>query len=200
MAKGTPKKIAKIEDLTPDPSNVNKGSERGHQVIDWSLTELGAGRSILADADGVVLAGNKTLEVAADHGLPVRVVETDGRELVVVQRTDLRLQGDGDERTKARQIAIADNRSSEVGYVADMEILLEHARSVDVSPMYSEGEINALLAGFTPNDLPETSLKDLSGRLNTDYRVEVHCVSEDHQERIYKQLIEMGFQCRVLTL
>lgn len=78
------KKIKNLADLTPDPANVNKGSERGHFQLDWSISELGAGRSILADADGVVLAGNKTLEVAADHGLPVRVVETDGKELVVV--------------------------------------------------------------------------------------------------------------------
>ena len=32
---------------------------------------------------------NKTHEVATGIGLPVRIIETDGNELVVVQRTDL---------------------------------------------------------------------------------------------------------------
>ncbi len=146
------KQIKEIGDLTPDPANVNKGSERGHFQLDWSLTELGAGRSILADADGVVLAGNKTLEVAADHGLPVRVIETDGKELVVVQRTDLRLGGKGDERTKARQLAIADNRVSETSYTVDVETLLAHSQTVDISALYRQDEIDAMIASVTPLD------------------------------------------------
>lgn len=150
MAKAKKKTITKIKDLTPDPANVNKGSERGHFQLDWSLTELGAGRSILADADGVVLAGNKTLEVAADHNLPVRVIETDGRELVVVQRTDLRLNGEGAERTKARQLAVADNRVSETSYTVDVETLLAHAQTTDLTALYRQDEIDALIAGMTP--------------------------------------------------
>lgn len=150
------KQIKTIADLTPDSANVNKGTERGHYLIDYSITELGAGRSILADADGVVVAGNKTLEVAADHQLPVRVVQTDGSELVVVQRTDLRLTGKGAERDRARKLAIADNRASEVGYSADVEIVLEHAQSgVDLSAMYRQGELDALMETLTPNELDD---------------------------------------------
>ena len=145
------KKIQRVPALQADPANVNKGTERGRQVIDWSLTELGAGRSILADSDGVVIAGNKTLAVAVNHQLPVRVVETDGTELIVVQRTDLRLLGNGAERDKARQLAIADNRASEVGYSPEVEILLEHrASGVDLSPMYREDEIALYAASVTP--------------------------------------------------
>jgi hypothetical protein len=147
------KQINKLADLTPDAANVNKGTERGAYVIDWSLTELGAGRSILADADGRIIAGNKTLEAAADRQMPVRVVQTDGKELVVVQRTDLRLNGKGKERERARQMAIADNRASEVGYSADVEALLAHSQSgVDISAMYRPDEIDALIAGLTPED------------------------------------------------
>jgi hypothetical protein len=155
MAARKTKQIKSIKDLTPDPANVNKGTERGHFQLDWSLTELGAGRSILTDADGVVIAGNKTLEAAADRQLPVRVIETDGKELVVVQRTDLRLQGNGKEATKARQLAIADNRVSELNYVADIEQLLAHqAAGIDLSPLYLQDELDAMLASLTP-ELPE---------------------------------------------
>ena len=82
------KKLTQISDLTPDRKNANKGTQRGRALIDKSLRELGAGRSILTDASGQVIAGNKTLEQANAMGLLVRVVETDGSELVVVQRTD----------------------------------------------------------------------------------------------------------------
>lgn len=156
------KQLKTIADLKPDPMNVNKGTERGAKVIDWSLTELGAGRSILADADGVVIAGNKTLQGAISHGLPIRVVETEGEELVVVQRKDLRLTGKGDERKRARQLAIADNRASEVGYVPDVATLLEHIGSgVDVDAMYSIEEVNNLHQSLMTEMNPAT-LKHLS--------------------------------------
>ena len=108
------------DDLRLDPHNANKGSDRGREMVAASLQECGAGRSILADRDGVVIAGNKTLEAARKLGLPVRVVESDGRELVVVRRNDLDLAKD----EKARRLAYLDNRASELGLEWDVEQLL----------------------------------------------------------------------------
>jgi DNA modification methylase len=104
----------KIEDagLKPDIENANQGTQRGLGLLDKSLRKLGAGRSILVDKDGNVIAGNKTLDRAADINLPVRIVETDGTELVVVKRTDLDLYSAED--TRARQLAYADNKISEL--------------------------------------------------------------------------------------
>ena len=53
-------KTTKISDLTPDPQNANKGTERGRGMIEDSLRRLGAGRSILVDKHNRVIAGNKT--------------------------------------------------------------------------------------------------------------------------------------------
>lgn len=173
-----PKIIKTIRDLTPDQANVNKGTERGAYMVDWSLTELGAGRSILADASGNVLAGNKTLEAAVEHGFPVRVVETDGKELVVVQRRDLDLNGNEKQRGKARQMAIADNRASEVGYAPDAEILLAHqANGVDISPMFRDDEIDLYIESLTPDDrAPDESSDaepqiDRAAELNKKWKV-----------------------------
>lgn len=160
MATRKTKQIKTIADLKPDAQNVNKGTERGAYMVDHSITNLGAGRSILADADGVVIAGNKTLEVAAEHGLPVRVVQSDGKELIVVQRTDLRLKGKGLERTKARQMATVDNRASEVGYDPDVQILLEHYQSEDLSAYFRDDEIDVMMERLTPggvNGAPQTA-------------------------------------------
>lgn len=135
--------ITKIEDLTPDPGNANEGTERGLAMLENSLQKYGAGRSILVDKDGVVIAGNKTLERAVDLGFPVRVIKTDGKELVVVQREDLDLDS---EDGKARELAYADNRSSEVGLDWDLErILADVEAGVDFSGLWAGSELKELL-------------------------------------------------------
>src|SRR5579859_6091797 len=123
--------------LQPDPNNANKGTPRGRGLLEHSLRQYGAGRSILTDKNGVVIAGNKTLETAADIGLPVKVVETDGTELVVVQRTDLDLTRD----KAARELAYADNRVAEVDLDWDAEQLAEdRAAGVDLDSFFFPAE------------------------------------------------------------
>lgn len=141
------KKIEILSDLRPDRGNVNKGTERGNFQLDWSLSNFGAWRSIAASADGVVAAGNQTLLQAADHGLKIRPVHTNGDELVVVIRDDIK-----SDDPRFRQYAIADNRISELNYSADVEMLLSHqAAGVDLSPMWLPEEIDGLIASLTPD-------------------------------------------------
>src|SRR5579871_2460837 len=111
------KRIESIEDLTPDGANANRGTERGRGMLEQSIRQYGAGRSIVADREGRVIAGNKTLTAAAKMRLPVRVVETDGSELVVVQRQDLDLEQDA----AARELAYADNRTTQIDLAWDAE-------------------------------------------------------------------------------
>lgn len=143
MAKA--KKIANLSDLTPDTQNANKGTERGRYMVEASLTETGAGRSIVADKDGRIIAGNKTLEAWAGMGGAVKVIETDGNELVVVQRTDLDLS---DPKGKARKLAYYDNRAGQVGLEWDAAQLLADVNAgVDLAAMFKADEIAELLAG-----------------------------------------------------
>jgi len=138
------KRIQSIDDLTPDSKNANLGTERGRGMLEQSLREFGAGRSILVDKQGVVIAGNKTLEIAEQLGLPVRVVTTNGGELVVVQRRDLDLD-DGDQ---ARRLAYMDNRSSQVGLDWDAaQILADLETDVDLGGLWADAEIAELVAG-----------------------------------------------------
>lgn len=141
MKKNGHKQIKTIKDLAPDTLNANKGTPRGLQMVEDSLRTYGAGRSILVDKKGSVIAGNKTLQSASDIDLPIRVVETDGKELVVVQRTDLDLNS-----KKARELGIADNRSSQVGLEWDADILSQlKDEGVELSGMFTEKELAALL-------------------------------------------------------
>ncbi len=141
-------KRVKISELKPDVHNANKGTERGVYMLQRSLSEYGAGRSILIDRDGNIIAGNKTVEQAADLGIEeVIVVPTDGRTLVAVQREDLDLYDGG----RARLLAYYDNRTSEVDLAWEAEQLLaDQAAGVDLSGLWHEDEL-ARAMGLEPD-------------------------------------------------
>lgn len=41
-----------LDELKPDPSNANKGSERGQSMIDASVADTGLHRGVAVDATG----------------------------------------------------------------------------------------------------------------------------------------------------
>ncbi len=134
--------IKTIEDIRPDDRNANVGTERGQYMVAHSLEQYGAGRSILVDKHGKIVAGNKTHQAAVEMGLDVQIVESDGRSLVVVQRTDLDLDS-----PEGRAMAIADNRSSEVGLSWDVVNLGGIAAEVDLSGLFFPHELATILEG-----------------------------------------------------
>ena len=72
-----------------DPRNYRIHGDENKRLIHKSLVECGAGRSVLADRDNVLIAGNGVYEEAQKLGLKVRIVESDGTELIVIKRKDL---------------------------------------------------------------------------------------------------------------
>ena len=78
--------------------------------MERSLQELGAGRSILIDKNGNIIAGNKTQEAAKKAGIKkVRIIETTGDELVAVKRTDVDIDSE-----QGRELAMLDNLTQQV--------------------------------------------------------------------------------------
>ncbi len=115
------KEIKTLADLTPDGENFNRHTEFGQKLLDDSLRKFGAGRSILVDKDGNIIAGNSTAETAAAIGMEdVIVVPSDGKKLVVVQRTDLTLDS-----PKGRELALADNMTALKGIDLDLDKVRE---------------------------------------------------------------------------
>ena len=106
--KGANPTHAKDGGLHLDRRNYRKHNERNKALINKSLSELGAGRSILADKDGELVAGNGVFEQARTLGIPIRVIETDGSELIAVKRTDL-----ATDDPRRKQLALADNATSD---------------------------------------------------------------------------------------
>ena len=189
------KKIMKIAELIPDKRNANKGTKRGADAVAKSLRDYGAGRSVLVDRNGNVLAGNQTVKAASAAGIvqDVIVVETDGSQLVVVQRTDL----DRDD-PKARALAIADNRTAELGLEWDPANLAELSTGLDLQPFFSTAELAEIImldAGSTGAPGPET----LEGRYKSQYGVIVICEGEADQRSVYEKLTGQGLECRVVV-
>ena len=108
-------KIVDIQTLVQDDHNFNKGTEAGRQLMERSFSELGAGRSILVDKDGRIIAGNKSQKAAIAAGIKkVRIIETTGDELVAVKRTDISLDS-----KEGRELALADNLTTQVNLAWD---------------------------------------------------------------------------------
>lgn len=91
-----------------DAHNYRKHNDRNKELINKSLKECGAGRSIVIDNEENIIAGNGIYEQAKKLGIKTKVIETDGSELVVVKRTDLQTDDE-----KRKQLAVMDNSTSD---------------------------------------------------------------------------------------
>ena len=108
-------KVIDIQELAQDTHNFNKGTEQGQELMERSFKELGAGRSILVDKNGNIIAGNKSQQAAIAAGIKkVRVIETTGDELVAVKRTDIDIDS-----KEGRELALADNRTAQINLAWD---------------------------------------------------------------------------------
>jgi len=119
--------MLKIKDLLPDEANFNTGTEFGNSLIDKSLSKFGAGRSILLDKNNRIIAGNKTIENAAANGFnDIVVVETTGKQIVAVKRTDIDLN-----TKRGREMALADNATAKANISWDAQALTEWEMPVE---------------------------------------------------------------------
>ena len=134
-----------------DKRNARLHDDRSKQAIRESLKQQGAGRSVLTDADNILIAGNGVYQEAVELGIPVRIIESDGRELVVIKRTDLR-----NSDPKRTALAIADNKCSDLS-VFDDEKLEELLSEIENDPLlsaasgFSETEIAEILKQSEPD-------------------------------------------------
>ena len=99
---------AKASPITPDKRNYRKHGDKNKSLIKKSLEECGAGRSILIDKAGSIIAGNGVFEQAQMLGIPIKVVETDGKELIAVKRNDISTKD-----PKRKKLAVMDNTTSD---------------------------------------------------------------------------------------
>ena len=158
--------MAKKNNIKFDERNYRLHPEENKNLIAKSLQELGAGRSIVIDNEGSIIAGNGVFEQAQKLGIPIEVIETDGSKLIVLKRTDLATSD-----KKRKELALADNSTSDSS-VFDFEVLAEDWDVDELAdwgvdfPEDEEGEEIELGAseddydGSVP-EIPQTVLGDL---------------------------------------
>jgi ParB-like chromosome segregation protein Spo0J len=162
-----------------------------HAVADvaQSIRRFGFGAPIIARrADGEVIAGHTRLKAAVQLGLdrvPVRFLDLDPAD--------------------AHLLALADNKTGELAewddkllgaILADMK-----AQEIDLTAGtgFSDSQIDKLLDGT--HGIAEELTGDDPGedRYREQYGVIVVCHDEGEQERVYNELRERGYACRIVT-
>ena len=119
--------IADISELIFDDKNANKGNVKGDRLIEKSIQLNGFGRSILLDKNNKLIAGNKTTNKCGEVGLnKVRIIETDGTEIIAVKRKDIDINS-----KKGRALAIADNQTAKAGIEFDFDTIEELSKEWD---------------------------------------------------------------------
>lgn len=112
-------KLIDIKELKFDEHNFNRHNDEGMSLLEKSIKENGFGRSVLLDKDNNIVGGNGVTEQAIKAGASkVRIIETDGTELIAVKRTDLTLDSE-----KGRKMALADNSVAHVNLEWDEQEL-----------------------------------------------------------------------------
>lgn len=122
--------MTNISELKFDDKNFNKHTEYGMSLLEKSLRQNGAGRSILIDKDNNIIAGNGIIEAAGNIGLEdLQIVETDGTKIVAVKRTDIALDSE-----EGRTMALADNATASADLEWDAENIEEVSEKFDIDP------------------------------------------------------------------
>lgn len=144
---GKGKALDALSDLTPDPRNARRHTDRNVGMIRDALAEVGAARSIVIDERGVILAGNATAKAATEAGLKLQVVDADGQSIVAVRRSNLTA------KQKAR-LALFDNRAAEEAEW-DVDVLSGLKDDGLLEGMWSSEELEALTLNVNDIEFPE---------------------------------------------
>lgn len=158
-----------ISNLKYDPRNARRHTPRGVGQIKRSIQRDGFGRSILLSNDDTIIAGNATIEAATSAGMAkVRVIETDGSEIIAVKRTDI-VSGS----PEFAALAVADNRSAEFSdFDPDILQALIDDDLIEPDEFWFPEELDELMAGdgepvvgeTDPDDVPELPVEPTTKR------------------------------------
>lgn len=183
----------KISELKKDDRNFNKHTESGMGLLRKSLKDLGAGRSILIDNNGKIIAGNGVAEAAEDLGIEdVIVVPTDGKKIVAVKRVDIDINS-----KTGRELALADNSVAENNLCWDNEKLEQASKDYGIEPegwglLPTFGSKDELPEELQGTDLTADEIEKITGDGSTDYK-RVVIEYEDNDSPWLAELL--GLEC-----
>jgi hypothetical protein len=176
--------IKHLKDLKPDPRNARKHNPRNVGMIETALQTVGAARSIVVDENGVVLAGNATIEAAAAVGIErVQVVDADGETIIAVRRKGLTPE----QKTK---LALFDNRTAELAEWDVSEVLATLNEGVNLDALWRPDELEALVqaASVPAADEWGAAIGGLPAGEKSPFQQMTFTVSDEQAEQVKRAL------------
>jgi len=166
----------KISEFRPQRQNANKHTPRGLGMLDKSMGENGFIGAMTSAADGEIFDGSARLETAYERfGEDVEpiVIDADGTRPIIVRRIDIPSADD----PRAKKLAIAANRIASVDLDWDADILAAIADEVDISDMFFDDELAALVERDSEEETPnfEPVGMDEQGKLDQIQPKEIDC-------------------------
>ncbi len=142
-----------IDSIHLDPANVRRHPERNLAAIKASLARFGQQKPIIVDGDGIVRAGNGTLEAARALGW----------DKIAVVRTPLK-------GSEATAYAIADNRTAELAEWDDVGLAEQlralQSEDIDLTAVgFEAGEVDAMIERLAGEMIDNSALADAMGGL-----------------------------------
>jgi hypothetical protein len=152
------KKVTRIEHLTFDTKNANKHSEYGTSLLNTSIRNNGMARSIVISDDNVIIAGNGVAETAGQLGMMnVKVIETDGSEVIAVKRTDIKSG-----TPEFFNLALADNIVAQKNIVMDAQVVEAIVEEYGATQFWAEVVLTPIIPKVLDKiDLPDNAKNDL---------------------------------------
>ena len=169
--------LTKLTEIKSNPNNPRLIKDDKFKKLVQSIKdfpEMLDIRPIVVNKDMIILGGNMRFRACKEAGI---------KEIPVII-TDL-------SEDKQREFLIKDNTS---GGEWDWDML---ANEWDVEELQEWG---LDLPSFDIEDAGTAEQDDLSDKITSSFRIEVICSDEETQEKTYNKLIELGYECRLLTL
>lgn len=172
-----------IAELKPDSRNARKHNPRNVGMIEDSLQRDGFGRSVLLANDGTIIAGNATIDAAAQAGIEdVLIVESDGTKVVAVKRTDVEPDSE-----RFHMLALADNRTAELAEW-DEAVLAELNEELDLSGLFNDDELARILSMMPGEDDWKNAMGGLPDSDRAPFQQMTFTVSDEQAEQVNRAL------------
>jgi hypothetical protein len=168
----------KLDTFKPQRRNANRHTQRGLGALETSIQKDGWIGAITVAADGETFDGSARIEVGASTGFDdVIVVESDGTKPIVHRRIDIPTADD----PRAKRLGLAANRVAALNLDFDPAVILADLDAgLDLSSLWNEGEIEALIAAadvVLPDAKPQAE-----PRLASECFIEIYCSQRDLDE------------------
>lgn len=167
----------KISELKNNPNNPRK-NDNAVDTVAKSIQKYGFRNPLIVDDAGIVWCGNTRLKAAKKLKL---------KEVPCIVVNDLTEQ-------QMTELALLDNKTNEIAEW-DTDMLSDILKSVDLSEFDLDWNVDDVLE--TPNEIDR---KDISDTVQSQYELIVDCEDENNLEKLYNEMTQRGYQCKISTL